>query len=98
MRETVMNAGAKSGDFVMSRVFNAPRDLVWKVFTDVEHMKHWWGPKGFTVVKAEMDLRPGGTYHYAMLQATWPTGDAFDVHFRGHGRRQDTLHRALGNA
>lgn len=50
----------------MSRVFDTPRDLVWKAFTDVEHMKQWWGPKGFTVVKAQMDLRPGGTYHYAM--------------------------------
>jgi uncharacterized protein YndB with AHSA1/START domain len=61
-----MNAGSTDKDFVMSRVFEAPRDLVWKAFTDVEHMKQWWGPKGFTVLKAQMDLRPGGTYHYAM--------------------------------
>jgi len=55
-----------SADFVISRVFDAPRDLVWKCFTEPEHMKQWWGPKGVTVVKSEMDLRPGGTYHYAM--------------------------------
>jgi uncharacterized protein YndB with AHSA1/START domain len=55
-----------SADFVISRVFNAPRDLVWKCFTEPEHMKQWWGPKGVRVVKSEMDLRPGGTYHYAM--------------------------------
>jgi uncharacterized protein YndB with AHSA1/START domain len=61
-----MNAGTASKEFFMSRVFDTPRDLVWKAFTDVEHMKQWWGPKGFTVVKAQMDLRPGGTYHYAM--------------------------------
>jgi uncharacterized protein YndB with AHSA1/START domain len=60
------DAGAERKDFVMSRVFDAPRELVWKAFTDVEHLKHWWGPKGFTVVKAQMDLRPGGIYHYAI--------------------------------
>jgi uncharacterized protein YndB with AHSA1/START domain len=56
----------QSKDFVISRVFEAPRDLLWKCFTDPERMKHWWGPKGVKVVKAKMDLRPGGTYHYGM--------------------------------
>ncbi len=54
------------GDFVISRALDAPRELVWKCFTNPEHMKHWWGPKGVKVVEAEMDLRPGGTYHYAL--------------------------------
>jgi uncharacterized protein YndB with AHSA1/START domain len=53
-------------EFVISRVFDAPRDLVWKAFTDQERMKEWWGPKGATVVHSKMDLRPGGTYHYSM--------------------------------
>jgi uncharacterized protein YndB with AHSA1/START domain len=57
---------AAGSDFVLSRVLDAPRDLVWKCFTDPEHMKHWWGPKGVTVVASKMDLRPGGTYHYGM--------------------------------
>ena len=57
---------AKRPDFVISRVFDAPRDLVWKAFTDPERMKHWWGPKGFSVFASKMDLRPGGTYHYGM--------------------------------
>jgi uncharacterized protein YndB with AHSA1/START domain len=60
---TTVQAGS---DFVISRVLDAPRDLVWKCFTEPEHMKRWWGPKGVTVVKSEMDLRPGGIYHYAM--------------------------------
>jgi uncharacterized protein YndB with AHSA1/START domain len=55
-----------AGEFVMSRVFDAPRDLLWKFFTDPERMKQWWGPKGFKVLAAKMDLRPGGTYHYGM--------------------------------
>jgi uncharacterized protein YndB with AHSA1/START domain len=56
----------RTSDFVISRVFDAPRDLVWKCFTDPEHMKQWWGPKGITVPVATMDLRPGGTFHYRM--------------------------------
>jgi uncharacterized protein YndB with AHSA1/START domain len=56
-----------SGDeFVIARVFDASRDTVFAAFTEPERMKHWWGPKGFTVVKSEMDLRPGGIYHYGL--------------------------------
>jgi uncharacterized protein YndB with AHSA1/START domain len=53
-------------EFVLSRVLDAPRELVWKCFTDPEHMKQWWGPKGFTVIASKMDLRPGGSYLYGM--------------------------------
>jgi uncharacterized protein YndB with AHSA1/START domain len=53
-------------EFVITRVFDAPRDLVWKAFTEPQRMKEWWGPKGVTITKSEMDLRPGGSYHYAM--------------------------------
>jgi uncharacterized protein YndB with AHSA1/START domain len=59
-------AAAVGSDFVLSRVFDAPRDLVWKCFTDPEHMKRWWGPKGVTVIESKMDLRVGGTYLYGM--------------------------------
>jgi uncharacterized protein YndB with AHSA1/START domain len=55
-----------SADFVIARVLNAPRDLVWKAFTDPERMKEWWGPKGFKVIASKMDLRPGGTYLYGL--------------------------------
>jgi len=52
-------------DFVISRVFDAPRGLVWKAWTDDKQME-WWGPKGVTIHHAELDLRPGGIFHYAM--------------------------------
>jgi uncharacterized protein YndB with AHSA1/START domain len=55
-----------SADFVISRVFDAPRALVWKAFTVPEHMKQWWGPKGSVIVVSKMDLRVGGSYHGAM--------------------------------
>src|SRR5262245_42152996 len=59
-------AEIKSEEFVISRVLDAPRELVWKCFTDPEHMKHWWGPKGFIVKVSKMALRVGGTYHYCL--------------------------------
>jgi uncharacterized protein YndB with AHSA1/START domain len=49
-----------SAELTVTRVFNAPRDLVWKVWTDPAHAKHWWGPNGFTTTVYESDLRPGG--------------------------------------
>lgn len=55
-----------SKDFVISRVLDAPRDLVWQCFTQPERMKQWWGPKGAKILKSQMDLRVGGTYLYGM--------------------------------
>jgi len=48
------------------RVFDAPRALVWKVWTDPAHMAQWWGPKGFTNPVCKMDVRPGGLWHATM--------------------------------
>ena len=64
-------AVAKSPDFVISRVFDAPRDLVWKCFTEAEHASKWWGPKGVTTSVKSLELRPGGMNHYKM---TTPDG------------------------
>ena len=52
--------------FVISRVLDAPRDRVWQAWTEVEHVKRWWGPKGFTVVHCTIDLRPGGKGLYCL--------------------------------
>ena len=59
---------AKKADepFIISRVFDAPRERVWQAWTEVEHVKHWWGPKGFTVTHCKLDLRPGGLGHYCL--------------------------------
>ncbi len=57
---------AKTADLVITRVFDAPRELVWQAFADPERMQHWFGPKGSTILSSKMDLRVGGTYHGAM--------------------------------
>ena len=51
---------------VITRVFDAPRSLVFKAWTDPEHVMRWWGPKGFTTPFCKIDLRPGGVFHYCM--------------------------------
>jgi uncharacterized protein YndB with AHSA1/START domain len=56
--------------FVISRVFDAPRNRVWKAWTEVEQLKQWFSPQGFTVIAAKMDFRPGGSYHYGMRAPT----------------------------
>lgn len=53
-------------DFVISRTFDAPRDLIWKVHTDCTHIKHWWGPKGFKTTYCKIDPKAGGLFHYCL--------------------------------
>ena len=47
--------------FIISRAFSAPRELVWKAWTERERLMQWFGPKGCTMPEAKMDFRPGGT-------------------------------------
>jgi uncharacterized protein YndB with AHSA1/START domain len=57
---------ANSVDLVLERVIDAPRPLVFKAWTDPDQIARWWGPKGFTTIDYEMDIRPGGTYRFHM--------------------------------
>ena len=65
-------------EIVITRIFDAPRDLVWKAWTDPEHFKRWWGPKDFTSPFCKIDLRVGGKYLNCMRspegQDFWTTG------------------------
>jgi uncharacterized protein YndB with AHSA1/START domain len=56
----------EKGEFVISRVFDASRELVFKAWTEPQRLKHWWGPKGFPCRVANLDLRPGGVFHYCL--------------------------------
>jgi uncharacterized protein YndB with AHSA1/START domain len=67
MAESNTKAGAATErEFMITRVFDAPRELVWQAFTEAERLKHWWGPKGFKMLSCKLDLRPGGLFHYGM--------------------------------
>jgi uncharacterized protein YndB with AHSA1/START domain len=49
-----------------TRLFEAPRALVFEAFTDPRHLAQWWGPNGFTTTTHAMDLRPGGVWRFVM--------------------------------
>jgi uncharacterized protein YndB with AHSA1/START domain len=52
--------------FMISRVFDAPRDRVWQAWTEPERLKEWFAPAGMTSTYSKLDLRPGGLYHYRL--------------------------------
>jgi uncharacterized protein YndB with AHSA1/START domain len=54
-------------EILITRNFNAPRDQVWKAWTDSQQVPEWWGPRGFTARVTQLDLRPGGTWRYVMI-------------------------------
>ncbi len=53
-------------ELLITRVFDAPRRLVFKAWTDPEHLARWFGPRGFTLPSCRVDLRPGGAYRFHM--------------------------------
>jgi uncharacterized protein YndB with AHSA1/START domain len=80
MAEKKNGSATKSAkqEIAITRVFDAPRELVWKMWTEPEQMKQWWGPKNFTAPVCRMDLRVGGKYLYCMRSPEgkdyWGTG------------------------
>ena len=60
------NPESTAKEFVISHIFDAPRDLVWKAITEPARMQEWHSPKGCTSRAVKLDLRPGGTYLYCM--------------------------------
>ncbi len=53
-------------ELVLTRDFDAPRELVFRAYTDPEHLPHWWGPDGFSNTVHEIDIRPGGRWRFTM--------------------------------
>ncbi len=58
----------------ITRTFAAPRERVFQAWTDPEELKKWWGPDGYTTPSAEVDLKVGGSYRFAMKP---PGGEVF---------------------
>ena len=56
----------KELEITITRVFDAPRELVWKAWTDPKHLAQWWGPKNFSNPVCEADARVGGKWHIVM--------------------------------
>lgn len=67
-------------EVVITRVLDAPRELVWKAWTDPKHLARWWGPKGFTNPVCDWDAKPGRAIHVVMRGpdgTDYPMGGAF---------------------
>ena len=65
-------------EIVIERIFDAPRELVWKAWTEPERIMRWWGPNGYTLLACKIDLRVGGKYLFCMrtpeAQDSWTGG------------------------
>ena len=61
-----MSAQMHGDEFTITRVFDAPRELVFDAWTQEKHLKEWFGPAGCAIVDSKLDLRPGGFFHYGM--------------------------------
>lgn len=82
MKNNVLGEQGKQ-EVLLTRVFDAPRELVWKAWTDPEHFKRWWGPRNYTCPFCEMDLRVGGKYLNCMRSPEgkdyWGTGVFLEI-------------------
>ncbi len=81
---TIQNAAqgisVTENDFVITRIFEAPKTLVYKAWSDPALMKEWWGPHHFTTPSCEIDLKVGGTYRFVMRSPEgidYPTGGVY---------------------
>ncbi|UVI32939.1 SRPBCC domain-containing protein [Paenibacillus spongiae] len=70
---------------VLERVFDAPRELVFNMFKEAEHLKHWWGAKGWELPVCNIDFRPGGVWHYCMKCIDQNLGEYYGMESWGKG-------------
>jgi uncharacterized protein YndB with AHSA1/START domain len=77
------NTGSEIERMVVTRVFDAPREVVWKAWTDPRYVMQWWGPKGFTAPACKIDFRVGGKFLCCMKapdgQELWTGGEYHEI-------------------
>src|SRR6201995_5481329 len=61
-----MQSATADREIVISRLINAPPELVFEAFTEVRHLSHWWGPDGFTTTTRAFEFRNGGAWDFVM--------------------------------
>jgi uncharacterized protein YndB with AHSA1/START domain len=97
-----MNSNAvTANELVITRIFCAPGDLIWRAWTDPEHLKKWWGPKNFSTPVSKIDFRVGGRYLHCMRspegQEFWSTGTYKEIVPRERIVCTDSFADAEGN-
>jgi uncharacterized protein YndB with AHSA1/START domain len=61
-----LNLDRDPRSIIGTRIFDAPRELVFAAFTDPKHLAQWWGPDGFTTTTSKFEFRPGGVWRFVM--------------------------------
>ncbi|MFC3772512.1 SRPBCC domain-containing protein [Paenibacillus sp. GCM10012303] len=74
---------------VLEREFSAPRELVYRMFKEPEHLKRWWGPRGWELTVCNIDFRPGGIWHYCMKCMDENQGTFYGMESWGKGVYKD---------
>lgn len=81
---TAADTQSPNDQLVITRLFDAPRDLMFRMWTDVRHAMHWWGPRNYPAVHMEMDVRPGGKWRHCLRAISdgrelWQRGEFREV-------------------
>ncbi|MBI1730436.1 SRPBCC domain-containing protein [Candidatus Acetothermia bacterium] len=63
---SAQNENTADREIVLSRLLNAPRELVFEVWTNQKHVEQWWGPNGFSTTTHQMEVKPGGVWRFIM--------------------------------
>lgn len=66
MSKNKMHVETKERELIMTRMFDAPRELVFEAYSDCKHLMQWWGPREWPLATCDMDFREGGTWNYCM--------------------------------
>ncbi|OYD06162.1 SRPBCC domain-containing protein [Paludifilum halophilum] len=75
-------------ELILERVFDAPRELVFKAFSEAEHLKRWWSTKGWSTPVCNVDFRPGGVWFYCM-KCTDESQEDYGMEFWGKAVYQE---------
>lgn len=101
MTPTITRVDRETSQFFVERVFAAPYELVFNAFTQAEHLKHWWGPRGWTLTHCDLDFRVGGIWHYCMTgpngEESWGKAVYNEIHAPDYFVYEDYFSDAQGN-
>lgn len=73
----------------IERVFDAPRELVWQMYAEADHLSNWWGPEGWETDIREFSFEPGGIWHYCMRCVDQSQGEFYGMESWGKGLYQE---------
>lgn len=83
-------------EITISRVFNAPRELVFRAWTEPQHLAQWWGPKNFTNTFHQFDPRPGGDWRFIMHGPNGTDYPNYSVYARARAAAAHRVRPPLG--